>query len=278
MIYASDLDQTLIYSKRSLGVPLESPGLLPAEQIDGATSAFISEQALQWLKTLPEDVMFMPVTTRTIEQYKRITVFQTELVPAYAVTSNGGNIIVGGEVDREWNRRIHEQVHRDGAHAEEARQVFGQVLHEDWVVNERFCDELFYAFMIERDRMPLEQVLEKARIMREMGWEVSIQGRKVYLVPAAVNKQAAVEHIRNLTNGGAVVASGDSLLDRCLLDYADYAIAPRHGELYREQLRDKLEVNYRFTEVSGVYAADEIMAYVHAIHRSVFAAQTSFSE
>ncbi|MGG4204141.1 HAD family hydrolase [Paenibacillus jamilae] len=278
MIYASDLDQTLIYSKRSLGVPLESPGLLPAEQIDGATSAFISEQALQLLKTLPEDVMFMPVTTRTIEQYRRITVFQTELVPAYAVTSNGGNIIVGGEVDREWNRRIHEQVHRDGAHAEEARQVFGQVLDEDWVVNERFCDELFYAFMIERDRMPLEQVLEKARIMCEMGWEVSIQGRKIYLVPAAVNKQAAVEHIRNLTNGGAVVASGDSLLDRCLLDYADYAIAPRHGELYREQLRDKLEVNYRFTEVSGVYAADEIMAYVHAIHRSVFAAQTSFSE
>ncbi|ALP35931.1 hydrolase [Paenibacillus sp. IHB B 3084] len=278
MIYASDLDQTLIYSKRSLGVPLESPGLLPAEQIDGATSAFISEQALQLLKTLPEDVMFMPVTTRTIEQYRRITVFQTELAPAYAVTSNGGNIIVGGEVDREWNRRIHKQVQRDGAHAEEARQVFGQVLHEDWVVNERFCDELFYAFVIERDRMPLEQVLEKARIMREMGWEVSIQGRKVYLVPAAVNKQAAVEHIRNLTNGGAVVASGDSLLDRCLLDYADYAIAPRHGELYREQLRDKLEVNYRFTEVSGVYAADEIMAYVHEIHRSVFAAQTSFSE
>ncbi|ODB58251.1 HAD family hydrolase [Paenibacillus polymyxa] len=278
MIYASDLDQTLIYSKRSLGVPLESPGLLPAEQIDGATSAFISEQALQLLKTLPEDVMFMPVTTRTIEQYRRITVFQTELVPAYAVTSNGGNIIVGGEVDREWNRRIHEQVRRDGAHVEEARQVFGQVLDEDWVVKERFCDELFYAFMIERDRMPLEQVLEKARIMREMGWEVSIQGRKIYLVPAAVNKQAAVEHIRNLTNGGAVVASGDSLLDRCLLDYADYAIAPRHGELYREQLRDKLEVNYRFTEVSGVYAADEIMAYVHAIHRSVFAAQTSFSE
>lgn len=278
MIYASDLDQTLIYSKRSLGVPLESPGLLPAEQINGATSAFISEQALQWLKTLPEDVMFMPVTTRTIEQYRRITVFQTELVPAYAVTSNGGNIIVGGEVDREWNRRIHEQVRRDGAHAEEARQVFGQVLHEDWVVNERFCDELFYAFVIERDRMPLEQVLEKARIMREMGWEVSIQGRKIYLVPATVNKQAAVEHIRNLTNGGAVVASGDSLLDRCLLDYADYAIAPRHGELYREQLRDKLEVNYRFTEVSGVYAADEIMAYVHEIQRSVFAAQTSFSE
>ncbi|MGQ3478158.1 HAD family hydrolase [Paenibacillus sp. TY11] len=274
MIYASDLDQTLIYSKRSLGIPLESPGLLPAEQMDGATSAFISAQALQLLKALPEDVMFMPVTTRTMEQYRRITVFQTELIPAYAVTSNGGNIIVGGEVDQGWNRLIHEQVRRGGAHAEEARQVFGQVLHEDWVVNERFCDELFYAFMIERDRMPLEQVLEKARIMREMGWEVSIQGRKVYLVPAAVNKQAAVEHIRNLTDGGAVVASGDSLLDRCLLDYADYAIAPRHGELYREQLRDKLEVNYRFTEVSGAYAADEIMAYVYEVHRSVSAART----
>jgi hydroxymethylpyrimidine pyrophosphatase-like HAD family hydrolase len=273
MIYASDLDQTLIYSKRALGVPLESAGLLPAEQIDGATAAFVSAQALQLLKTLPRDVMFMPVTTRTLAQYERIAVFRTELVPAYAVTSNGGNIIAGGKVNREWNHRIHEQVRRDAAGAEEARSVFGQVLHEDWVLSERFCDELFYAFVIERDRMPLEQVLDQARIMRELGWEVSIQGRKVYLVPAAVNKQTAVEHIRNLTDGGPVVASGDSLLDRCLLDYADFAIAPRHGELYREQLRDLLEVNYRFTELSGVYAADEIVAYVHEVQRSVSAAR-----
>ena len=72
--------------------------------------------------------------------------------------------------------------------------------------------------------MPVEQVAEKIKRVESLGWEASIQGRKLYLVPSAVNKRAAVEHIRHQIGNVPVVASGDSLLDRCLLDFADYAV------------------------------------------------------
>ncbi len=55
--------------------------------------------------------------------------------------------------------------------------------------------------------------------------------------------------------------------DKCLLDAADYAIAPRHGELFNEQQRNPSSMAYRFTKQSGIFAADEILSYVHEVYR-----------
>ncbi|SEK83570.1 HAD family hydrolase [Paenibacillus sp. OK003] len=267
MIYASDLDQTLIYSRRSMGVSDDASGIIPAEWIRGELSAFMSDKALNRLKDLPEDIIFMPVTTRTVEQYQRIRIFQQDVIPAYAVTSNGGNILIAGEVDQSWNEYVRSQLQQHSAEAVEVRQMFGDVLNSDWVAGERLCDGLFFAFVIHRDRMPIEQVTEKIQALESLGWEASIQGRKLYLVPSGVNKRAAVEYVRNQIGNVPIIASGDSLLDRCLLDFADYAIAPRHGELYREKQRNPELIPYRFTEKSGIFAADEILEYVHSTHQ-----------
>ena len=267
MIYASDLDQTLIYSTRSMGVPAESAGLVIAEQAEGKVLSYISNEALNLLHSLPRDLLFVPVTTRTIKQYKRIHLFQGVLNSTYAITSNGGNILVNGIVDEVWNRGIQKKVQQSAIAAEEARQYFEPIMNEEWVVSERFCDELFYVCVIQRDLMPLEAIMEKAEQVRAMGWEVSIQGRKVYLVPAVVNKRDAIAHIRQMNLGKPLLASGDSILDKCLLDYADYAIAPRHGELYNEYQRSSSSAAYRFTRHSGIFAADEILNYVHEIFK-----------
>jgi hydroxymethylpyrimidine pyrophosphatase-like HAD family hydrolase len=268
MIYASDLDQTLVYSRRSMGVPEDTPGLVPAEWIRGELSAFMSAETLNQLMTLPKDILFVPVTTRTVVQYQRIQIFQQEVIPSYAITSNGGNILINGKVDPAWNEQVRSQLQEHSATAAEVHHIFEDVLSGDWVVGERLCDELFYAFVIHRDRMPVEQVAKKIKSLESLGWEASIQGRKLYLVPSVVNKASAVEHIRHQIGTVPVVASGDSLLDRCLLDFADYAIAPRHGELYREKQRNPEAVQYQFTEQSGIFAANEILDYVHSIHHT----------
>lgn len=266
MIYASDLDQTLVYSRRALRIPEDTPGLVPAEWINGKLSAFMSAYALERLQSLPQDIVFMPVTTRTVEQYRRIHIFQSECIPKYAVTSNGGNIIVDGQVDDEWNLHMRSLLRQQAATPEEILNLFDDVLSPEWVINQRLCDELFFALLIERDKLPMEHIAEKIRVLETLGWESSIQGRKLYLVPSAVNKRAAVEHIRQRIGDVPVIASGDSLLDRCLLDFAHYAIAPSHGELHVERQRVPEQVPYQFTEQFGAFAADEILDYVHRIH------------
>ncbi|WP_339317860.1 HAD family hydrolase [Paenibacillus sp. FSL R10-2734] len=271
MIYASDLDRTLIYSLGAIGVPENTPGLIPAEIIEGKTRSYISEQALHQLLDLTTRVIFIPVTTRTIQQYKRINLFQETVIPDYAVTSNGGNILIGGVVDREWRESIGRLVARHSAAAEEVRTYIKAVVREDWIISEHYCDDLFYSFMVYRDQLPLDEITNLSDRLYNLGWRVSLQGRKLYAVPAAVNKSDAILHLRRTVRSEPMVASGDSLLDKSLLESADYAIAPCHGEIFAEQQSGLVKSRYPFTKESGVFAGDEILQYVNMIYNNLTA-------
>lgn len=271
MIYASDLDRTLIYSLNAIGVPGDAPGLVPAEVIDGRTVSYISQQALDMLKELAAKIVFMPVTTRTIAQYRRINLFQETVIPDYAVTSNGGNILVNGVVDLEWRAAVGRLVERGSAPAEEAGRIVRSVVRAEWITSERYCDELFYTFVVHRDSLPLDEITRMAERLDGLGWKVSLQGRKLYIVPEAVNKSDAILHVRRTVRSEPMVASGDSLLDKSLLAAADYAIAPCHGEIFAEQQAGLVNLEYPFTKQSGVFAGDEIMQYVQTIYNNLTA-------
>ncbi|MEK5394464.1 hydrolase [Paenibacillus sp. VTT E-133280] len=271
MIYASDLDRTLIYSLGAIGVPENTPGLIPAEIIEGKTRSYISQHALNQLMDLNTRIIFIPVTTRTIQQYKRINLFQETVIPDYAVTSNGGNILIGGVVDKEWRESIGSLVARHSAGAEEVRSYIKAVVREDWIISENYCDDLFYSFMVYRDQLPLDEITNLSDRLYNLGWRVSLQGRKLYAVPAAVNKSDAILHLRRTVRSEPMVASGDSLLDKSLLESADYAIAPCHGEIFAEQQSGLVKSRYPFTKESGVFAGDEILQYVNMIYNNLTA-------
>lgn len=271
MIYASDLDRTLIYSLSAIGVPEDSPGLVPAEIIEGRTVSYISEQALDQLKELTSSIIFMPVTTRTIQQYKRINLFQETIIPDYAITSNGGNILHRGVIDKDWRASVGRLVERGSATAEEVKVLVRSVVREEWMISERYCDELFYTFVVHRDLLPMDEITHLAERLYGLGWKVSLQGRKLYVVPVAVNKSDAIIHVRRTVHSEPMVASGDSLLDKGLLDSADYCIAPCHGEIFAEQQSGLVESKYLFTERSGVFAGDEILQYVSNIYNNLTA-------
>jgi hydroxymethylpyrimidine pyrophosphatase-like HAD family hydrolase len=269
MIYASDLDRTLIYSLNAIGVPENTPGLAPAEVIDGKTVSYISQRALNELLELTSRIIFMPVTTRTIAQYKRINLFQETIIPDYAITSNGGNILIGGVVDKNWRESVGRLVERYSASAEEIRVYVRSVVREEWIISERYCDDLFYTFVVERELLPMDEITNLTDRLYNLGWRVSLQGRKLYVVPAAVNKSDAIIHVRQTVRSEPMVASGDSLLDKSLLESADYAIAPCHGEIFAEQQSGLVKSKYPFTKQAGVFAGDEILQYVNMIYNNL---------
>ncbi|WP_340020947.1 HAD family hydrolase [Paenibacillus sp. FSL K6-1096] len=271
MIYASDLDRTLIYSLNAIGVPEDTPGLVPAEVIEGRTVSYISRQALATLKELAARIIFMPVTTRTVAQYRRINLFQETLIPDYAITSNGGNILRGGVVDKEWRAAVGRKVASGSAAAEEAGRIVHSVVREEWIISERYCDELFYTFVVHREDLPPDEIARMSGRLDSLGWKVSLQGRKLYIVPEAVNKSDAIHHVRRTVHAEPMVASGDSLLDKSLLAAADYAIVPCHGEIFAEQQAGLVHLEYPFTKQSGVFAGDEILQYVQEIYTNLTA-------
>ena len=99
MIIASDLDRTLIYSKRAiqeLGDPPEQ-GLTPVERKENKWIGFMTENSFAALGELCRQHLFLPITTRTIDQFKRITIFQKDFPLSYAITNNGANILLNGD-------------------------------------------------------------------------------------------------------------------------------------------------------------------------------------
>jgi len=265
MIFASDLDQTLIYSPKSFrllpGEPM--PALRSIEIYEGRQISFMADSAIRRLQEITAHSTFIPVTTRTIDQYLRISLFAETMMPRYGVVSNGGNILMNGVVNQVWQEQVAMNMAQKCLCAEDVLASFNEVYHESWAGPMRMADGLFYYCIVQRDKVPLAELESFALWAEGQQWNISLQGRKLYLVPSAVNKGAAVAHLKDVLQAQLVVAAGDSLLDLCMLEQADYAIAPAHGELWDCYSQGKLSLEtIDFTKRSGILAADEILDYV----------------
>lgn len=263
MIFASDLDRTLIYSQRAMGLPQDPAQHLPVELYNGEYISYMSKKTSFLLRELQQFAAFVPVTTRTVEQYKRIFHIASHMKPKYAITSNGGNILIDGEPDPAWALRIR-RLQDDYLNHDELLRRFREIASPDWVLREYLADGLFYTVIIDREKIPAEWVRSFGKEIASLGWSLSIQGRKLYLIPAEINKGSAMLYVKERLSSAFAAASGDSLLDESLLKAADYALAPAHGELYAAYAGSG---DYHFTQGSGIAASEEILQAVLEVFR-----------
>ncbi|GAA2388211.1 hypothetical protein GCM10010420_09260 [Streptomyces glaucosporus] len=232
VLVASDLDRTLIYSAAALGltVPDErAPRLLCVEVYRSRPLSYLTEAAAALLAELARHAVFVPTTTRTREQYRRIRL--PGPTPSYAICANGGHLLVDGESDPGWHARVRRALAADCASLEEVRARMLAAADPGWLLKERVAEDLFAYLVVDRERLPDTWVKELADWAGPRGWTVSLQGRKVYAVPRPLTKSAAVAEVADRTGARHVLAAGDSLLDADLLLAADTAWRPGHGEL-----------------------------------------------
>ncbi|MFI0861039.1 HAD family hydrolase [Streptomyces smyrnaeus] len=230
-LVASDLDRTLIYSAAALELTMpdpEAPRLLCVETYEHRPLSYLTEQAAGLLAALCERAVFVPATTRTPEQYRRIRLPGPP--PRYAVCANGGHLLVDGESDPEWRERVRERLTGCAPLAQVRDHMLGRARPE-WLLKERVADGLFAYLVVERALLPDTWVKELAAWAGPQGWSVSLQGRKIYAVPHPLTKSAAVAEVARRVGTERTFAAGDSLLDADLLRAADVAWRPAHGEL-----------------------------------------------
>ncbi|SNS13177.1 hypothetical protein SAMN05443665_1001136 [Actinomadura meyerae] len=232
VLVCSDLDRTLIYSAPAFGLdgPDETmPRLLCVEFYQGKPLSYMTESSARTLETLAAAAVFVPTTTRTPEQYRRIHLL--EKPPAYAICANGGHILVDGEDDPEWARAVRARVAEGCAPLDDVRHHLAQT-GGDFVLKQRTASDLFAYTVVDRAALPAGWVDDLTGWCAERGWRTSLQGRKVYCLPACLTKAAAAGEVARRTGAAATLAAGDSLLDIELLEAADRSIRPAHGELH----------------------------------------------
>ncbi|MFD8479816.1 HAD family hydrolase [Kitasatospora sp. NPDC059673] len=235
-LVASDLDRTLVYSNRALALDVPdrlAPRLLSVEVHDGKALSFMTETAAELLAELAEQTPVVPITTRTRTQYERINLPGPTpgWIPPYAVCANGGHLLVDGVPDADWQHEIRTRLDAASAPLPEVVEHLAITADPEWTHKRRVADELFAYLVVERAALPAGWIDDLTAWCAERGWTVSLQGRKVYAVPAPLSKSAALAEVRRRTGAQTVLAAGDSLLDADLLLTADHGWRPGHGEL-----------------------------------------------
>lgn len=92
-LFASDLDNTLIYSyKRDIGTDT-----VCAEVYEGRQVSFMTKRSRELLEKVNQTMHFVPVTTRSVQQYERIR-FGDTWSPRLALAANGGGTAAGRRI------------------------------------------------------------------------------------------------------------------------------------------------------------------------------------
>jgi hypothetical protein len=260
-VAACDLDRTLIYSRAAMALPTgpghAEPGLVCVEHYDGAPLSYVTERAERLLVDLAAAAVLVPTTTRTRAQLARIRVPGPP--SPYAIAANGGILLVDGEPDAAWTAAVRELLAATSAPLAEVREHMVTAFDDAWTLSRREAEELFCYAVVERAALPAGFVGELSAWAAERGWTVSLQGRKLYVVPGALTKGAAVTALASRLGASRVLAAGDSLLDADLLDAADAGVRPAHGELAESGwTRPHVSVTPR----AGILAGEDVLTWL----------------
>ncbi len=241
VVLFSDLDGTLIFSAK-----LRQVGDIVIEFKDGEPISCITARQSE---LFPRLAGVIPVTTRSVEQYRRIELARFGFSPEYALCDNGGTLLVDGEPDAEWSgwsRGIF-------AECEAELSRFRELMEQDprRSFETRLIDGLF---LFTKSKEP-PQTLEY--LGRGELCESFFTGEKVYVVPKKLSKGEAVKRLAKKLGLSEFAAAGDSLMDLPMLNAAATAVftenIPAELVAAREKIRRPREGFPEFvTEFAGM--------------------------
>lgn len=261
-VFFADLDRTLIYSTDALGLREPDHEELPLVCVEiyrGQPASFVTEVAAKGIGRLLQDDALVPVTTRSVEQYRRVRL--PGPVPGLALVANGGLLLRDGELDEDYRKETASRL--DGSTP--LNVVFAHlqaVADPRFSINLRTVEELFCCAVVDTDAVPRGWAVELADYAAGVGWQVSDQGRKVYLLPAELSKGKAVRRIADELSLDGFIAAGDTNTDVPMLRAASAALIPRHSDLARTKV---VPAGCPLTRATGVLAGQEIVAWATAM-------------
>jgi hydroxymethylpyrimidine pyrophosphatase-like HAD family hydrolase len=260
VMVACDLDRTLIYSANSMDLQCSdssAPAMVVAEVYEGAPLSFMTRAAWNVLERLVHNAIFVPVTTRTVQQFRRVNIPGRD--KGYAVTTNGAVLLHDGVPDPAWTKFIQDSVKANCAPLQEVHDHLLGPAKPPAILRGRVAEDTFVYSIVNREELSFDYLEELSEWCQERGWTTSLQGRKLYCVPSPVTKEAALAEIRRRQPVGVLVAAGDSRLDAGMLQLADVATRPAHGELHQDAFQ---HANLSVTSATGIMAGEEILNFI----------------
>lgn len=238
MIFATDLDRTLIYSIRQVK---DTAGLVPVEYKNEQPLSYMSNEAVELFQKLKEnpDLIIIPVTARSTEQFRRIQVVQD---CPYAILACGAVILKDGKPLPIWQqfvKQIRTSEKENYAFFEKffkAERFFKKNANL-FVIQPRMVDDAVIFFKLRSDNAADEFLNRLQQEVSDKNWNYIKQGLKVYLSPKLISKQFALQillpYLKEEKGEKNMVAAGDGAGDIDFMSLANIArFVPAKSEAY----------------------------------------------
>lgn len=212
LLLACDLDNTLIHSHRH-----RREGDVCVEWLEGREQSFLDGGALRMLPLLEGRVRLVPVTTRSLEQYRRIR-WPDGCAPELAAVANGALLLREGGVEESWRRDALAAAEPFLPELERLRSLLS---HAEGQHICRIVDGLFLFVSCEDESRAAQLAAAHPSPLI-----AAPSGRKLYFFPPGLDKGAALRRLRRELGAERVAAAGDSGLDLPMLAEAGLAIVP----------------------------------------------------
>ena len=206
-----DLDGTLIHSHR---IEMENGVLV--ERYKEKPLSYMDNKVYERLQNVPKE-SFIPVTSRTIEQYQRISLYRDGGIPEYALLDNGGVLLVNEEEDIQWRQEMKQYMSAELA-------MYNDIIAEAGVFGEtKLQDDLviFIKPYTEEKRRLLEEFIQKCD-----GIQTFQHRNKVYVCSGRLTKGYAIKKFMNKYGISDSVVAGDSEIDLTMLEYGSFGFFP----------------------------------------------------
>lgn len=224
ILFCCDLDNTLLYSHKH-----KKAGDVCVEILKDKEQGFMTRETIRLLKLLQEKVILLPVTTRSVEQYRRIQ-WPEGTRPLRALVANGAILLEGDEIVPEWRS---ESATIIADYSVELERMLDLLSVRSEYIRCRCVDD-FYLFVYVRDGIDPHSCIDT---FGPTELNVVASGRKIYFLPPGLDKGTATERFRRRHSVALTVVAGDSIMDVSMLRNSDVGIVPNTSFLH--QLSDK---------------------------------------
>lgn len=226
-IFATDLDRSLMFSSKFIENNM-SP--ICIETLEGKEISYMLEESLSLLDKIKNTrgLGFIPVTTRSVEQYKRVSSIQD---CEYAITTNGGVILHKGKKYDKWEKHIREVMKK---YAEVFDTIPDIVAPFEYAFEKgmRCVDGVFYYVKMNDNSEDIEKFLDFLdKTLDKKIWSYTLQGLKLYIIPNEISKENALKFLKKELNCKYLMACGDGKLDKDFLQIADKVFIPNGSEV-----------------------------------------------
>lgn len=239
--FITDLDRTIIHSRNK--------GYKCVEKIGEREITYMTDESYNKLQELLKNnlFIFIPCTMRSINQTLRVD-FIREYNPKIIICTNGAQIYINGQLDKEWDKKIkslcdYERLNFNIKYLLELKELYKEKIK---VLEVRNIEDFYITIKCENST-EAEKFYEVIKDNFDEELVVLRIYAKIFIIHKEINKVHAVDYIIYKFNIKRLITAGDSEVDERFTKRG-ISILPKHSSFKHKKAIITEKSNIKSTE------------------------------